>query len=202
MVSTRVFTPPVHKLQPYKLCQQHMHLSGACHLPWLPAAPLFDWILYLEHGFRSPVMNVNRSHVCRPRNSSCSSHNCRYPEEFREMKQPERWPEMVNWMYGMVVPSYLFAGFVGYAAYGGYSQANLNLNYPSAFMPVRRRGRRHVVSTHQGKLAVCRFTYASDRNTFSTSRTVVPYWRRMGLHRGWGVDCQKTWLFARTIFRL
>eukprot|EP00242_Pyramimonas_sp_CCMP2087_P015591 CAMPEP_0198202528 /NCGR_PEP_ID=MMETSP1445-20131203/5701_1 /TAXON_ID=36898 /ORGANISM="Pyramimonas sp., Strain CCMP2087" /LENGTH=561 /DNA_ID=CAMNT_0043873495 /DNA_START=248 /DNA_END=1933 /DNA_ORIENTATION=- len=53
-----------------------------------------------------------------------------FPEEIREMKEPEKWPIVMNWTYGIIVPMYLACSFVGYYAYGGYAQANLNLNFP------------------------------------------------------------------------
>jgi hypothetical protein len=46
------------------------------------------------------------------------------------MKEPEKWPIVMKWTYGIIVPMYLACCFVGYYAYGGYAQANLNLNFP------------------------------------------------------------------------
>jgi amino acid permease len=52
------------------------------------------------------------------------------------MKNPERWPEVMNWMYAVIMPMYAFSAVAGFAAYGGFSQANLNLNFPNNSMNV------------------------------------------------------------------
>jgi hypothetical protein len=71
-------------------------------------------------------------HRLRERQHACVH---RFPEEIREMKDPTQWPRVVNIIYGIIVPVYLFSAVAGYGAYGGYSQANLNLNFPSAPLP-------------------------------------------------------------------
>lgn len=54
-----------------------------------------------------------------------------YPEEIREMTRPEEWPQVMRVSYGFTVPLYLVCGLLGYAAYGDYSRANINLNFPA-----------------------------------------------------------------------
>ena len=53
-----------------------------------------------------------------------------YPEEVREMKRPSSWRAVIAATYAVTVPMYWACGLVGYAAYGDYAQANINLNFP------------------------------------------------------------------------
>jgi amino acid permease len=53
-----------------------------------------------------------------------------YPEEMREMRNPSSWPTVMHWTYGLVLPLYWVCGVLGYYAYGDYSLANINLNFP------------------------------------------------------------------------
>jgi hypothetical protein len=43
----------------------------------------------------------------------------RYAEELREMREPKRWPQVMNWSYGVMAPTYLVCMCLGYYAYGG-----------------------------------------------------------------------------------
>jgi hypothetical protein len=36
-----------------------------------------------------------------------------FPEEHREMRDPERWPEVMNWMYAIIMPMYAFSAVAG-----------------------------------------------------------------------------------------
>jgi hypothetical protein len=36
-----------------------------------------------------------------------------FPEEHREMRDPERWPEVMNWMYAIILPMYTFSAVAG-----------------------------------------------------------------------------------------
>mmetsp|Transcript_27573 Transcript_27573/g.83952 ORF Transcript_27573/g.83952 Transcript_27573/m.83952 type:complete len:343 (+) Transcript_27573:851-1879(+) len=53
-----------------------------------------------------------------------------YPEEMREMRTPSAWPSVMHWTYGLTMPLYWLCGALGYFAYGDYSLANINLNFP------------------------------------------------------------------------
>jgi len=54
-----------------------------------------------------------------------------YPEEIREMERPEQWPSVMNWTYSIMIPMYFLCSLLGYYAYGDFSNANINLNFPS-----------------------------------------------------------------------
>ncbi len=53
-----------------------------------------------------------------------------YPEQIREMASPREWPRVMRMTWVVLVPLYWGCGILGYAAYGDYAQANLNLNFP------------------------------------------------------------------------
>lgn len=53
-----------------------------------------------------------------------------YPEELREMKNPEDWPKVLNLTYGTMVPIYVLVMYWGYKAYGDFAKGNINLNFP------------------------------------------------------------------------
>jgi proton-coupled amino acid transporter len=53
-----------------------------------------------------------------------------YPDQIREMRQPARWPSVMAWTYAATVPLYWLCGLLGYYAYGDFSKANINLNFP------------------------------------------------------------------------
>ena len=53
-----------------------------------------------------------------------------YPEELRELKNPEDWPKVLNITYGTMVPIYLLVMYWGYKAYGDFAKGNINLNFP------------------------------------------------------------------------
>lgn len=46
------------------------------------------------------------------------------------MSEPERWPEVMRWTYGTMVPTYFLCMCVGYYAYGDFAQSNINRNFP------------------------------------------------------------------------
>ena len=46
------------------------------------------------------------------------------------MRSPSDWPKVMRHTYALVVPSYWACGVLGYLAYGDYSLANINLNFP------------------------------------------------------------------------
>ena len=54
-----------------------------------------------------------------------------YPEQIREMSQPQRWPRVMSVTYGFTLPLYWACGLLGYYAFGEYSKANINLNFPN-----------------------------------------------------------------------
>ena len=53
-----------------------------------------------------------------------------YPEELREMKNPEQWPTVLNWTYSTMVPIYIAVMYWGYKAYGDFAKGNININFP------------------------------------------------------------------------
>ena len=53
-----------------------------------------------------------------------------YPEQIREMAQPQRWPRVMAYTYAFTVPLYWVCGLLGYYGYGDFAQANINLNFP------------------------------------------------------------------------
>ena len=53
-----------------------------------------------------------------------------YPEELREMKNPEDWAKVLNLTYGTMVPIYVLVMYFGYKAYGDFAKGNINLNFP------------------------------------------------------------------------
>jgi proton-coupled amino acid transporter len=53
-----------------------------------------------------------------------------YPEQIREMSQPSLWPRVMSYTYAVAVPLYWLCGLLGYYAYGDFSLANINLNFP------------------------------------------------------------------------
>ena len=57
-----------------------------------------------------------------------------YPEQIRELAEPKRWHVVVWWTYAITVPLYWFCGIFGYAAYGNFALANINLNFPDNLM--------------------------------------------------------------------
>ena len=54
-----------------------------------------------------------------------------YPEQIREMAQPTRWPRVMAITYATTIPLYWLCGVLGYYAYGDFSRANINLNFPN-----------------------------------------------------------------------
>jgi len=48
----------------------------------------------------------------------------------REMRSPNKWPQVMAWTYAVATPLYWACGVLGYYAYGDYSLANINLNFP------------------------------------------------------------------------
>ena len=46
------------------------------------------------------------------------------------MAQPQRWPTVMRITYATCMPLYWACGILGYYAYGDYSLANINLNFP------------------------------------------------------------------------
>ena len=53
-----------------------------------------------------------------------------YPEQIREMADARQWPRVMRLTYGVALPLYWGCGLLGYAAYGDFAQANINLNFP------------------------------------------------------------------------
>ena len=53
-----------------------------------------------------------------------------YPEQIREMADARQWPKVMRLTYGVALPLYWGCGLLGYAAYGDFAQANINLNFP------------------------------------------------------------------------
>ena len=55
-----------------------------------------------------------------------------FVEIMHELREPEKqWKRCLTWTYGLVVPVHAACAFLGYAAYGAYAQANVNLNFPN-----------------------------------------------------------------------
>ena len=54
-----------------------------------------------------------------------------FVEIMRELREPQKqWKRCLAWTYGLVVPVHAACAFLGYAAYGAFAQANINLNFP------------------------------------------------------------------------
>jgi len=56
-----------------------------------------------------------------------------FPEELREMKDPSEWPQVMNTVYGTMVPIYIAVMYWGYKAYGDFAKGNINLNFRRNF---------------------------------------------------------------------
>jgi hypothetical protein len=48
----------------------------------------------------------------------------------REMKSASSWPRVLRLTYAAVLPLYFACGMLGYAAYGDFANANINVNFP------------------------------------------------------------------------
>jgi len=48
----------------------------------------------------------------------------------REMKSASSWPRVLRLTYAAVLPLYFACGVLGYAAYGDFANANINVNFP------------------------------------------------------------------------
>ena len=46
------------------------------------------------------------------------------------MADARQWPKVMRLTYGVALPLYWGCGLLGYAAYGDFAQANINLNFP------------------------------------------------------------------------
>lgn len=53
-----------------------------------------------------------------------------FPEQVREMEQPEKWRSVMRLSWVMVLPVYFIMSLLGYYAYGANARANLNANFP------------------------------------------------------------------------
>jgi len=96
-----------------------------------------------------------------------------FPESLREMREPHRWPSVMRWMYAGIVPTYVVTAVVGYAGYGGFAQANINLNFPKNWVNA-------VSITLQ--LLQCYYLI------FYTNVVLV-----LMVETRWGIDPTKTW---------
>ena len=47
------------------------------------------------------------------------------------MATPSHWPKVMRLTYAAVLPLYFACGLLGYAAYGDFANANINLNFPA-----------------------------------------------------------------------
>lgn len=96
-----------------------------------------------------------------------------FPESLREMREPHRWPSVMRWMYAGLVPVYVVCSIVGYAGYGQFAQANINLNFPKNWV-------NGVSITLQ--LLQCYYLI------FYTNVVLV-----LMVETRWGIDPTKTW---------
>lgn len=96
-----------------------------------------------------------------------------FPESLREMREPHRWPSVMRWMYLGLVPAYVICAIVGYAGYGRFAQANINLNFPKNWV-------NGVSITLQ--LLQCYYLI------FYTNVVLV-----LMVETRWGIDPTKTW---------
>ena len=56
--------------------------------------------------------------------------NLTYPSYPILVAAPRRWPRVMAITYGFTLPLYWMCGLLGYYAYGDFSKANINLNFP------------------------------------------------------------------------